>query len=99
MRLRRIVFFGMVNLILAGELVAAQGIALEYSEEIAPAKGAATRGKITLLLGQAAELLATLAHERRTRSCTFQNAAQRRRSAFERRKPRPWSLLFATQLD
>jgi antirestriction protein ArdC len=44
--------------------VTAQGIALEYSNEIAPAKGTATRGKITLLPGQTpAELLATLAHE------------------------------------
>lgn len=44
--------------------VAAQGIALEYSDQIAPAKGMATRGKITLLPGQTpAELLATLAHE------------------------------------
>jgi hypothetical protein len=34
------------------------------SDEIAPAKGMATRGKITLLPGQPpAELLATLAHE------------------------------------
>jgi antirestriction protein ArdC len=41
-----------------------QSIALEYSEEIAPAKGMATRGKITLLPEQTpAELLATLAHE------------------------------------
>jgi antirestriction protein ArdC len=46
------------------KFVAAQGIALEYSEEISPAKGTATRGKITLLPGQTpAELLATLAHE------------------------------------
>ena len=44
--------------------VTAQGIALEYSDQIAPAKGMATRGKITLLPGQTpAELLATLAHE------------------------------------
>jgi len=44
--------------------VADQGIALEYSDEIAPAKGTATQGKITLLPGQTpAELLATLAHE------------------------------------
>ena len=44
--------------------VAELGIALEYSDEIAPAKGTATRGKITLLPGQTpAELLATLAHE------------------------------------
>jgi antirestriction protein ArdC len=46
------------------ELVVTQGIALEYSEEIAPAKGTATSGKITLLPGQTpAELLATLAHK------------------------------------
>jgi len=46
------------------KFVAAQGFALEYSEEIAPAKGTATRGTITLLPGQTpAELLATLAHE------------------------------------
>src|SRR3984957_8978677 len=44
--------------------IAEQNIALEYSDEIAPAKGRATRGKITLLPGQTpAELLATLAHE------------------------------------
>lgn len=44
--------------------IAEQNITLEYSEEIAPAKGMATRGKITLLPGQtSAELLATLAHE------------------------------------
>ena len=44
--------------------IAEQNIALEYSDEIAPAKGMATRGKITLLPGQTpAELLATLAHE------------------------------------
>jgi antirestriction protein ArdC len=44
--------------------IAEKNIALEYSNEIAPAKGMATRGKITLLPGQTpAELLATLAHE------------------------------------
>jgi antirestriction protein ArdC len=44
--------------------IAEQSIALEYSAEIAPAKGMATRGKITLLPGQtSAEMLATLAHE------------------------------------
>ena len=44
--------------------VSAQGIVLEYSIEIAPAKGMATPGKITLLPAQTpAELLATLAHE------------------------------------
>jgi antirestriction protein ArdC len=44
--------------------VSAQSIAMEYSDEIAPAKGMATRGKITLLPGQTpGELLATLAHE------------------------------------
>lgn len=40
------------------------GIAIAYSDEIAPAMGTATERKITLLPGQTpAELLATLAHE------------------------------------
>ncbi|HLH07524.1 MAG TPA: ArdC family protein [Terriglobales bacterium] len=44
--------------------VAGQGIALEYSEEIAPARGTSSGGKITLLPGQSpAEEFATLAHE------------------------------------
>ena len=44
--------------------VAKQGIALEYSEEIAPARGTSAGGKITLLPGQSAgEEFATLAHE------------------------------------
>jgi len=44
--------------------VAGQGIALEYSDEIAPARGTSTGGKITLLPGQSpAEEFATLAHE------------------------------------
>ena len=44
--------------------VAKQGIALEYSEDIAPARGTSAGGKITLLPGQSAgEEFATLAHE------------------------------------
>jgi antirestriction protein ArdC len=44
--------------------VAEQGIALEYSEDIAPARGTSAGGKITLLPGQSpAEDFATLAHE------------------------------------
>ena len=44
--------------------VAEQGIALEYSEEISPARGTSAGGKITLLPGQSpAEEFATLAHE------------------------------------
>ncbi len=44
--------------------VAEQSIALEYSENIAPARGTSGGGKITLLPGQApAEEFATLAHE------------------------------------
>ncbi len=44
--------------------VADQGIALEYSDEIAPARGMSLGGKITLLPGQSpAEEFATLAHE------------------------------------
>ena len=46
------------------KFVADQGIALEYSSEIAPARGMSEGGKITLLPGQSsAEEFATLAHE------------------------------------
>jgi antirestriction protein ArdC len=47
-----------------GEFVTQQGIALEYSQDIAPARGTSSGGKITLLPGQsAAEEFATLSHE------------------------------------
>jgi antirestriction protein ArdC len=47
-----------------GKFVADKGIALGYSEEIAPARGVSEGGKISLLPGQtAAEEFATLAHE------------------------------------
>ena len=46
------------------KLVAAQGIALDHSEDIAPARGTSSGGKITLLPGQTpAEEFATLVHE------------------------------------
>jgi antirestriction protein ArdC len=46
------------------QFVAAQGIALEYSEDIAPARGMSEGGKITLLPGQSpADELTTLSHE------------------------------------
>jgi antirestriction protein ArdC len=46
------------------KFVAGKGIALEYSEDIAPARGTSARGKITLLPGQSpAEEFGTLAHE------------------------------------
>jgi antirestriction protein ArdC len=46
------------------KLVTEQGIALEYSQDIAPARGTSAGGKITLLPGQSpAEEFATLAHE------------------------------------
>jgi antirestriction protein ArdC len=46
------------------EFVRTNGVALTYSEAIAPAKGMAEKGKITLLPGQTpAETFATLAHE------------------------------------
>ena len=46
------------------KFVADQAIALEYSDEIAPARGTSSGGKITLLPGQSpAEEFATLAHE------------------------------------
>ena len=45
-------------------LVTKQGITIEYSSDIAPARGTSAGGKITLLPGQsAAEEFATLAHE------------------------------------
>jgi N-terminal domain of anti-restriction factor ArdC len=47
-----------------GKFVAEHGIALEYSDDIAPARGMSEGGKITLLPGQSpAEEFATLAHE------------------------------------
>jgi antirestriction protein ArdC len=46
------------------KFVTEHGIALEYSEDIAPARGTSSGGKITLLPGQSpAEEFATLAHE------------------------------------
>jgi antirestriction protein ArdC len=46
------------------QFVRAQGIALDYSRDIAPAKGVSESGKITLLPGQTpAETVATLIHE------------------------------------
>jgi antirestriction protein ArdC len=46
------------------KFVAGQSIALEYSQDIAPARGMSEGGKITLLPGQSpAEEFATLAHE------------------------------------
>jgi antirestriction protein ArdC len=46
------------------KFVAEQGIVLEYSQDIAPARGMSSGGKITLLHGQSpAEEFATLAHE------------------------------------
>jgi hypothetical protein len=46
------------------KFVSGQGIALEYSDAIAPARGTSSGGKITLLSGQSpAEEFATLAHE------------------------------------
>jgi antirestriction protein ArdC len=46
------------------KFVAEQGIALEYSQDIAPARGISAGGQITLLPGQSpAEEFATLAHE------------------------------------
>jgi len=47
-----------------GKFVAEQGIALDYSQDIAPARGTSAGGKIMLLPGQSpAEEFATLAHE------------------------------------
>ncbi len=47
-----------------GKFITEQSIALEYSQDIAPARGTSAGGKITLLPGQSpAEEFATLAHE------------------------------------
>jgi hypothetical protein len=47
-----------------GKFVAEQGIVLEYSQDIAPARGTSAGGKITLLPDQApGEEFSTLAHE------------------------------------
>ena len=47
-----------------GNFIIGQRIALEYSQDIAPARGTSAGGKITLLPGQSpAEEFATLAHE------------------------------------
>ena len=47
-----------------GKFVTEQGITLEYSQDIAPARGTSAGGKITLLPGQSpAEEFATLTHE------------------------------------
>jgi len=47
-----------------GKFIVEQGITLEYSQEIAPARGTSEGGKIKLLPGQSpAEEFATLAHE------------------------------------
>jgi len=46
------------------KFVAEKGIALEYSQDIAPARGTSAGNKITLLAGQSpAEEFAALAHE------------------------------------
>jgi antirestriction protein ArdC len=58
------------------EFIAEQGIALEYSEDIAPAKGTAIPGKITLLPGQTpAELFSTCVHE--LAHCALHQSARR----------------------
>jgi antirestriction protein ArdC len=51
-------------LVRLGNFVIEQGIRLEYSQDIAPARGTSAGGKITLLPGQSpAEEFATLVHE------------------------------------
>ena len=80
-----------------GTFVADQGVALEYSEEIAPARGESSGGKIRLLPGQSpAEEFATLAHEvahemmhRHERRSTTQRVRETEaESAWKRRQPR-----------
>lgn len=64
------------------KFAAEQGIALEYSEDIAPARGESAGGKITLLAGQSpAEEFATLAHEV---AHEIMHRGERRRSTSQR---------------
>ena len=57
------------TVIASRKFVTEQGIALEYSEDIAPARGTSAGGKITLLPGQSpAEEFATLGARTRARN-------------------------------
>jgi hypothetical protein len=73
----------------------AQGISLEYSDQIAPARGVSYGGKVLLLPGQTpAEEFSTLTHELAHELLHRENAAAPPRSASARlkRKPPPlWS--------
>jgi hypothetical protein len=71
-----------------GKFVTDQGILLEYSRDISPARGTSAGGKITLLPGQTpAEEFSTLAHEV-AHLCIVTSAAPALQSAAARRKPR-----------
>ena len=64
------------------KFVADQGIALEYSEDIVPARGTSAAGTVTLLPGQSpAEEFATLAHET---AYELMHKAERRSSTTKR---------------
>jgi hypothetical protein len=80
------------------KFVAEQSIALEYSDEIAPARGTSSGGKIRLLPGQSpAEEFATLAHEVAHEMMHRDERRPARRNASARLKPRSSRLSYAAQ--
>ena len=73
-----------------GNFVTEQGITLEYSQDIAPARGTSAGGKITLLPGQSpAEDFATLAHELAHEMLHRNERRSSTRSVVRETKPRP----------
>lgn len=71
-----------------------KGIAVSYSDKIAPALGMSYGGRIALLTGQSkAETFSTLSMRQDTNSCTAANAARQRRRPCARPRPRLWRLL------
>ena len=64
------------------KFITEQGVVLEYSEDIAPARGTSSGGKVTLLPGQSpAEEFATLSHEV---AHELMHRSERRRSTSKR---------------
>jgi hypothetical protein len=77
--------------------IAEQNITLEYSEEIAPAKGTAVPGKITLLPGQApAELFSTCVHE--LAHCSLHQTARRAETTKRIRETEAEAVAFVVQV-
>ena len=78
-----------------GNFVTEQGITLEYSQDIAPARGTSAGGKITLLPGQSpAEEFATLVHEVAHEKMHRNEQRSKLRSVAAKPRPRPSRSLF-----